>query len=81
MRLKKIDMDKENPTLFNWNDATTHLRISLQKLKDTKDTRELMTQSKTIGYPIAQDKHGIIIVTEICGDEVDATIIPKKWIK
>lgn len=75
METKKPSKPKE----FKWYDAVTHTRISKQKIKDMKDTRELLEIIKTSGSKIYSDKYGIIICTEDAGDELDITIIPKKW--
>jgi hypothetical protein len=77
LEIKKL---KGKPKIFEWYDAVTHTRIEKQKLKDTADTRQLMEIIKTSGHKIYTDEYGIIICTEDAGDELDITIIPKKWL-
>ena len=84
MKIKNINMEKDNPTLFKWWDATSHSRKGLQMLKNAKDTRDFLSISKTIGYKLAEDKHAILVCCEVCGTEderdFDILAIPKKWL-
>ena len=84
MKFRKRIPKDEKPQIFKWYDVETHNRYSEYDLNKVKDTRELMSPTRTAGYQIAEDKYAVIICTEISGRNGDTardiTIIPKKWI-
>lgn len=86
MKFKIPDMEKEQPELFKWWDACSEINTEVSKLKKAKDTRDLLAIRHTIGYKVAEDKHAIIIATEVSKDDnpddvtMDTTRIPKKWL-
>ncbi|MDD5417036.1 MAG: hypothetical protein PHU12_03610 [Candidatus Aenigmarchaeota archaeon] len=84
MKYRNRIPENEKPTIVQWYDAQSQVRISDQELKDAKDTRDLMAYTKSIGWPIYEDEFALVLCSEVSGRddeaEFDINVIPKCWI-
>lgn len=60
-----------------WYDAQTELSVS----RPTKPYKKYLAIKETSALEIYKDKDCVVLITERTDNEVDRTIIPRKWIK
>lgn len=59
-----------------WKDIVTEVREDLSEVMD-KEVFDLCELSTSYGVLVKEDKYGIVLVSDRCGEDVDYTAIPK----
>ena len=79
--MKKQKIDIGDLVEIEWLDATAEMGMDKNagSFKNVP-VKELLTQTKTVGYVMKQDRYGYVIATNINAlDDVDYVAIPRTW--
>jgi hypothetical protein len=79
MKLNKIRKNAK-PLVIEWYDAFSEIRYDKEKLKH-ENFEDIFPVAKTAGWIIYEDDTFILLATEMIGDQIDITGIPRSWIK
>lgn len=71
-------MKKDRNVVVTWLDACEHREILRHTIKSTK---KFLVERRTTGFFLKEDKHGVVIATDIMEDgECEIVAIPKQML-